>query len=131
MSKRNATSEANEHSVRTNAEFLLVQFNHPIAQLRRCADNCLTKLIDAFPFLLWNGRVIASLLNLIQALSRSVDEDPECRTHTLSVPNLPWTIQLQVSGLNQMRNFYARQFTRFLGLVIRTTRHSTRLFASM
>lgn len=96
MSKRNATSEAIEFSVRTNAEFLLVQFNHPTVQLRRCADNCLTKLIDAFPFLLWNQRVIASLLNLVQALSRIVEEDPECRTQTLNVANLPWPVPLQV-----------------------------------
>ena len=96
VSRRSNGNAANEASIRVNAEYLLVHFNHPIPQMRRCADSCLTKLIDAFPFLLWNGRLITALLNLIQALARNVDEDPECRTQTLHVAELPWAIHLQV-----------------------------------
>lgn len=79
-----------------NAEYLLLQFNSHQREIRRCADNCLTKLIDAFPFLLWNGRVISSALSLIKALAKNIEEDVDCRIQTLVVPKLPWNIQLQV-----------------------------------
>lgn len=79
-----------------NAEYLLLQFNSNQREIRRCADTCLTRLADAFPFLLWNGRVIFSALSLIQALARNIEEDVDCRVQTLVVPRLPWQIQLQV-----------------------------------
>lgn len=79
-----------------NAEYLLLQFNSHQREIRRCADNCLTKLIDAFPFLLWNGRVISSALSLIQILTKNIEEDVDCRVQSLAPPRLPWNIHLQV-----------------------------------
>ncbi|KAI6240099.1 1-phosphatidylinositol 4-kinase [Aphelenchoides fujianensis] len=109
VSKRSSSDPASIDAVRVNAEYLLVQFNHHVREIRRCADNCLTKLIDAFPFLLWNGRLITSLLNVIQVLSKNLEEDPECRAQTLSIPGLPWSIQLQDSI--QERRSISRDFS--------------------
>lgn len=97
MSKKNAVRGANVTSVQTTAEFLLVKFNHSVREVRRCADNCLTKLMDSFPFLLWNSAVISSALNIIQALSKNIEEDRECRVPTLQIPGLPWRLDLEVS----------------------------------
>ncbi|KAI6188459.1 1-phosphatidylinositol 4-kinase [Aphelenchoides besseyi] len=109
VSKRSLGDPTYVDAVRINAEYLLIQFNNHVREIRRCADNCLTKLIDAFPFLLWNGNLISTLLNLIQALAKNLDEDPECRAQTLSISGLPWKIQLQDSI--QERRLISRDFS--------------------
>ncbi|CAD5222232.1 unnamed protein product [Bursaphelenchus xylophilus] len=94
MSKSNACRQRTA-DIRVTAEFLLIMFNHSIREVRRCADNCLTKLMDTFPYLLWNGQVIATALSLIQAMSKIIEEDRECRVATLDTPGFQWTLQLQ------------------------------------
>ncbi|CAD5216891.1 unnamed protein product [Bursaphelenchus okinawaensis] len=94
MAKGNACRQRTA-DIRVTAEFLLVMFNHSVREVRRCADNCLTKLMDMFPYLLWNGQVIATALSLIQAMSKIIEEDRECRITTLETSELPWKLHLE------------------------------------
>ncbi|GMT18880.1 hypothetical protein PFISCL1PPCAC_10177 [Pristionchus fissidentatus] len=84
-----------EVNLERHAQFLLIYFNHNLREVRRCADLCLSKLIDTFPFLLWNGRVLSTALNLMQALKSNLEDDSSCKISQFSLPNLPWSIQLQ------------------------------------
>lgn len=94
--RRQADNREIQQQLVVHAQFLLVQFNNNLREIRRCADSCLTKLVDTFPFLLWNGRVISTALHLIQTLNRNLEEDPECKQLSLTPLGLPWSIQLQV-----------------------------------
>ncbi|KAF8358748.1 hypothetical protein PRIPAC_93743, partial [Pristionchus pacificus] len=80
-----------------HAQFLLTYFNHNLREVRRCADLCLSRLVDTFPFLLWNGRVLSTALDLLQALKSNVEHDSSCKMTQFSLPSLPWSIQLQES----------------------------------
>lgn len=80
-----------------HAQYLLVQFNNNLREVRRIADICLARLIDAFPFLLWNGRFITTSLQLMQLLIKNIDEDCDCKTSVLKCNSLPWSIHLQVN----------------------------------
>ncbi|WKY02730.1 hypothetical protein Q1695_016194 [Nippostrongylus brasiliensis] len=61
------------------------------------ADACLSRLVDKFPYLLWNGRVLTTALRLLQALQLNLTQDPSCSESTFTMNGLPWTIQLQDS----------------------------------
>ena len=78
------------------AQFLLIQFNNILREIRRVADVCLAKLIDSFPFLLWNGTVITTALQIMKTLIKNIEEDPACTQSTIEFPKLNLSIQLQV-----------------------------------
>jgi len=82
------------------AQYLLIQFNNILREIRRVADVCLAKLIDAFPFLLWNGTVITTALQIMKALIKNIDEDPGCTQSSIEFPWSDLPIQLQVSRIN-------------------------------
>lgn len=94
--KRNNEDQQIEHQLEYHAQFLLVQFNNNLREIRRVADIFLAKLIDAFPFLLWNGKIISTTLTLMQNLIKNIDEDPDCNISVLQIGKLPWQIHLQV-----------------------------------
>lgn len=94
--KRHNEEEPMEDQLEYHAQFLLVQFNNNLREIRRVADIFLAKLIDAFPFLLWNGKIISTTLMLMQNLIKNIDEDPDCNVSVLEVAKLPWKIHLQV-----------------------------------
>ncbi|KAK0421370.1 hypothetical protein QR680_015203 [Steinernema hermaphroditum] len=106
--KKKTTSSIEKH-LQYHAEFLLVQFNHNLKEVRRCVDTCLAKLISAFPHLLWNGTIVSSSLRLLQALSENLKADPNCSSTTLRLPGLPWHIQLQDSP--DQRQIVVRDFS--------------------
>lgn len=89
-----AKDEARERELETHAVFLLVNFNHIHKQIRRVADKYLSGLVDKFPHLLWNRNVLGRMLDMLHALSTSLDLDPNDTTLTVSVPNTPYTITL-------------------------------------
>ncbi|CAH1390658.1 unnamed protein product [Nezara viridula] len=89
-----AKDEARERELETHAVFLLVHFNHIHKQIRRVADKYLSGLVDKFPHLLWNRNVLGRMLDMLHALSTSLDLDPNDTTLTVSVPNTPYTITL-------------------------------------
>jgi hypothetical protein len=79
------------------AQFLLIQFNNILREIRRVADVCLAKLIDSFPFLLWNGKIITTSLLIMKALIKNIDEDPNCTQSSIEFPDMDLSIHLQVS----------------------------------
>ncbi|KIH57605.1 phosphoinositide 3-kinase family, accessory domain protein [Ancylostoma duodenale] len=93
--KKNRTNDFSEPALEYHAQFLLVQFNHNLKEVRRCADACLSRLVDKFPYLLWNGRVLTTALRLLQALQLNLVQDPTCSESTFTMQGLPWSIQLQ------------------------------------
>lgn len=94
MAKKNAIRQTTA-DVKISAEFLLVQFNNIIREVRRCADNCLTKLMDTFPYLLWDGQVIGTALTLVQCMSKVIEEDKGCKLGVLESPKLKWKLNLE------------------------------------
>lgn len=108
---KNQTLEgALERRLECHAQFLLVMFNHNLKEVRRCADVCLSKLVDTFPHLLWSGVVIGTALELLEALSNDLASDTECNNTNLSIPSIEWTIQLQDSL--EQRKIVVRDFSR-------------------
>ncbi|CAI4230573.1 unnamed protein product [Auanema sp. JU1783] len=93
--KRIREGESTESDLEYHAQFLLVQFNHNLREVRRCADACLSRLVDQFPYLLWNGKVLSTALRLLQALQNLNVTDPGCRQTIFSLNDVEWTIQLQ------------------------------------
>ncbi|XP_045770623.1 phosphatidylinositol 4-kinase alpha [Maniola jurtina] len=87
--------ECRERELEGHAQFLLVNFNHIHKQIRRVADKWLAGLVDRFPHLLWNCRVLWSMLDILQVLSFSLELDANQETPLLKVPGTDFTLQLQ------------------------------------
>lgn len=88
--------EARERELERHAQLLLVSFNHPHRQIRRVADKFLSGLVDKFPHLLWNCRVLWSMLDTLAVLAAALKLDPntpDAPSH-VDVPNTPYRIQL-------------------------------------
>lgn len=88
---KDAKSEA---ELEVHAQFLLVQFNHIHRQIRRVADRYLAHLVDRFPHLLWNQRVLCTMLDILQELSRSLEFDPNHGPYSLKIRASPYSINL-------------------------------------
>jgi len=78
------------------SQYLLVQFNNILREIRRVADVCLAKLIDSFPFLLWSGTVLTTALQIMKSLIKNIEEDACCTQSTIEFPQVGLSIQLQV-----------------------------------
>nr|XP_022907836.1 phosphatidylinositol 4-kinase alpha [Onthophagus taurus] len=92
--KNKPRDEHREADLEEHAQFLLVNFNNPQKQIRRVADKFLSLLVDKFPHLLWNRRVLWTTLDILQVLSYSLQLDPNQETPTLRIPSTPYSIQL-------------------------------------
>ncbi|XP_066584253.1 phosphatidylinositol 4-kinase alpha isoform X2 [Prorops nasuta] len=86
--------EQREKELENHAQFLLVNFNHIHKKIRRVADKYLSALVEAFPHLLWNCKVLWSMLEILQILAFSLQIDPNEETPTLEVPGTPYKIEL-------------------------------------
>ncbi|XP_023247195.1 phosphatidylinositol 4-kinase alpha isoform X2 [Copidosoma floridanum] len=95
--QRKPKNEQRERELESHAMFLLVNFNNVHKQIRRVADKYLSALVDAFPHLLWNCRVLWYMLDILQALSFSLDLDPNEETPVIKVAGMPFGIQLMES----------------------------------
>ena len=83
-----------EAELELHAHYSLVQFNHANRQIRRVADRYLAALVDRFPHLLWNQRVLCAMLDILQVLSTSLQLDPNQGPSSLQIPESPYSIML-------------------------------------
>ncbi|XP_054723251.1 LOW QUALITY PROTEIN: phosphatidylinositol 4-kinase alpha-like, partial [Uloborus diversus] len=94
-----------------HATFLLVKFNHPQKQIRRVADKYLSMLVDRFPHLLWSGKVLWTILDILQILALSLKWDANEEIPELLVPRTNYKLALTDAidtRENIVRDFAAR-----------------------
>ncbi|RWS26434.1 phosphatidylinositol 4 kinase-like protein, partial [Leptotrombidium deliense] len=72
---------------------LLVKFNHRQKQIRRVADKYLSGLVDKFPHLLWSGKVLTTMLDILNVLGSSLNLDPNEENPELNIPHTKYSIQ--------------------------------------
>ena len=73
-----------DQNLETIAIILLIEFNNPKDNIRKNADRFLSCLVGIFPHLLWSKAVLFGMLNALQTLSLSVDDEDtqEVKVHT-------------------------------------------------
>ncbi|XP_037092304.1 LOW QUALITY PROTEIN: phosphatidylinositol 4-kinase alpha-like [Pollicipes pollicipes] len=86
---------AREQELARHAQFLLVHFNSPHKQIRRVADKFLSQMVDRFPHILWNATVLTTMLDILQVLSESLQQNPNEASPDLRVPGAPYRLVLQ------------------------------------
>lgn len=86
-----------ENVLESQAMLLLVYFNHIHGLIQVVADNYISKLVDKFPHLLWNRRVLWCMLDILQLLAYSLTLNPNEETPTLPVNGTPYVLQLMDS----------------------------------
>ncbi|XP_072163702.1 LOW QUALITY PROTEIN: phosphatidylinositol 4-kinase alpha-like [Diadema setosum] len=101
-------TEEREKELVHHAQFLLVKFNHVLKQIRKVADKYLSRLVDKFPQLLWNGDVLWSMLDLLQLLSKAAAEDSLQEVREYPVFNN--TLMLTVMDTKEAREGIVRDF---------------------
>lgn len=99
------------------AILLLVKFNHPQKQIRRVADKYLSRLVDRFPHMLWSGRVLVTMLDVLKVLGKSMQLDSNEASLELDIPNT--THKFQLTDTAEARETIVRDFTAHCRRIIR------------
>ncbi|CAD6198558.1 unnamed protein product [Caenorhabditis auriculariae] len=125
--KKKTDDEATESALVYHVQFLLFQFNHNLREVRRCADICLSHLVDRFPYLLWNGTVLTTALRLLQALQQNLTQDPICKEPQFTMRGFEWAIQLQdsIDGRKSLVNDFSMRCKQILQEAIKWAPDST------
>lgn len=80
---------ARDNELDSMVQFLLVKFNHIYKKLRPLADYLLEKIMDKFPYLLWNEKTLRCMMDIIDLLAVSLQMDTNQVAPEFDVPNTP------------------------------------------
>ena len=87
-------TEELEKELEVDAQFLLVKFNHIYNRIRRIADQYLLSLVERFPHVIWSSRVLKTLLDIEQLLSKAADMSPHGKAPVFEVPNTKYKLKI-------------------------------------
>lgn len=76
------------------AVLMLVKFNHRQKNIRRAADRYLSGLVDKFPHLLWSGKVLMKMLDILHVLGMSLTLDANEENPELIIPGTNYVMQI-------------------------------------
>ncbi|BFZ04518.1 hypothetical protein BsWGS_07556 [Bradybaena similaris] len=83
-----------EQQIEAHAQFLLVKFNHTYKRVRLMADKFISKFVSRFPHILWSGKVLKTMLDILQVVCQALDLDPHEDAPEIQIPGTPYKLRI-------------------------------------